>query len=100
LEPYDQDWALVRIQPSLHGMNLVQLPGSSDPAIIQGFLTNEELGHGTVHVLSAISGTCEGYLSPGSAYWMLGNSYFEVKTIFLDAGLSILPFRLSKITAD
>lgn len=86
--PYDQDWALVRIQPLLYNPNTFQLPGSSTMTSIEGFVPNKQLAHGSVHVLSSISGVCEGYLSPGSAYWMFGQSYFEVRTIFLNTKLS------------
>jgi hypothetical protein len=86
--PADQDWALIRIQPPLYSPNTFQLPGCSTITSIEGFVPNGQVPTGSVYVLSAISGVCEGYLSPGSAYWMFGKSYFEVRMIYLDKELS------------
>lgn len=85
---YDQDWALIRVQPPLHRANVFQIPGDSIETSIKGFIRNEELDHGSVHVISAISGVCEGYLSPSSAYWMFERSIFEVRTVLLSKELS------------
>lgn len=88
---YDQDWALIRVRDQLQTPNKFRIPGESTATTVVDYALNEELSHGTIHVLSAMNGVVEGYLSPGSAYWMIAKSYFEVRTIILNIELSKYP---------
>ncbi|PMD58054.1 uncharacterized protein K444DRAFT_564413 [Hyaloscypha bicolor E] len=72
----------------MYSPNTVQLPGRSEQTSINDYLLHEELVHGPVHVISGTSGVLEGYLSPGSAYWMFEDFEFEVRTVFLDKQLN------------
>lgn len=90
---YDQDWALINLQsPLFHSNNTFRIPGTSGETTVKGYIRNEEMHHGNVHVVSAITGVCEGYLSSNSTYWTFEQSIFEVRMILLDKELSTIPF--------
>jgi hypothetical protein len=84
---YDQDWALVRVQPLLYRENSFEVPGSNIPMLVEGHVKTSELCHGPVMVLSSLSGVRQGYLSAGISSLIIGNSCFEVWSIALDGSL-------------
>jgi hypothetical protein len=69
-------------------MNEFRSPGSTETIFVEDFVSDEELSHGAVQVITASAGVCEGYLSPSSAYWEVGGSCFEVRTVFMENPLS------------
>ncbi|KAM3072295.1 hypothetical protein ACMFMG_009105 [Clarireedia jacksonii] len=81
---YDQDWALIRVRSYLYGLNTFKPPGTTDIISVEGFASGDELLHGAVHVITASSGIREGYLSSSFAYWEIGSSCFEVRTVFME----------------
>ncbi len=85
---HDQDWALIDVEPPFHRRNTFRIPGHPGAISIKGFIPNKELDHGIVHVVSAVSGVCQGYLSSNSTHWMYKRSIFEVRTILMDKELS------------
>jgi hypothetical protein len=87
---YDQDWALVRVQPLLYRENSFQVPGSNNMKFVEGHLKSSELCHGPVMVLSGVSGVRQGYLSTGISSLIIGKSCFDVWSIALDGLLGQL----------
>jgi hypothetical protein len=85
---YDQDWALIQVRSDLYGMNTFRSPDSTEVVSVEDLVSDEEISHGAVQVITASAGVCEGYLSPGSAYWEIGGSCFEVRTVFMENPLS------------
>ena len=84
---YDQDWAIVRVQPSLYKENCYFLPGSTQKTRIEGHLRSSDLHHGPVVIPSSLSGIRQGFLTASTGSVILGSSCFEVKSISLDGEL-------------
>jgi hypothetical protein len=89
---YDCDWALVRIQPSLYSTNSYLVDGdtpeNAGTIFVEGWIPTKELDHGMVQILHAGGKASQGYLGPNNAYWEIGKSCFEVRTVFLEDTLS------------
>ena len=99
-DSYDQDWALVRIELSIYSPNSVQLPVYGGKTTINEYILTEDLVHDDVYVVSGTGGVLTGYLTPEYSYWMLEDSYFEVRTVILDKQLSKGLLSARKIVID
>ena len=95
---YDQDWALVRVQPLLYRANSFEDPRSNNATVIEGYVKSSELCRGPVMVPSGLSGVRQGYLSAGISSLLIGESCFEARSIALDCILGQLIFKHSVLS--
>ena len=84
----DQDWALIKVEPSLYKDNHFVMPNSGTETHIEGYFDESDLNKGPVVVLSSFSGIRSGYLSATKGHFMIGSSLFEIRSITLDSELS------------
>lgn len=72
------------MQPLLYRENNFEVPGSNNVTLIEGCVKTSELCHGTVVVISSVSGVRQGYLSASISSLIIGESCFEIRSVAID----------------